>query len=460
MKTYTINKKQYHLSQDLMKAYPTVFKGCNNGRVFVTKRKVDKKNYAFARPSGNYWIKSDGSSFKFDKIFFLKGYIEENYVNDDSSSESSDSAEEFDEESDSEFLSESESEEDTRPDIIELDDNEKFIDDKGRVIEIEVRGEKEYDKIYFRVRDVMEGFKLPTLDKTIMKKNGGYKRTEHFVCFGTVTNSYRNKKNKNKRMCLYLTYMGLLKVLFSSRKHIGISFIIWASKTLFAAQLGTSDQKAELVGNLIGVSAETVKAVFSKTATVIPSIYLLSLGTVKSLRKKLHLDKQYKDDDFVYKFGMTIDLERRIKEHTKDFAKLGVSLELVTFGLIDAQYISEAETSLKRNFADWSYTISHDTYTELAVIPTKKLPSVKKQYTIIAKAYMGHISELISEMKLIKETHAKELALKNVELRDKDIKMKDMEITLLKKGFGNRQYESQEKVIYHVNKIIYSINAI
>jgi len=342
MKTYTINKKQYHLSQDLIKAYPDVFKGYTNGRVFATKRKVDKKNYVYARLANSSWIKSDGSSCRFDKIFFLKGFIEENYVNNDSSSDS-----EFDDS-------------DEVPDIIELDDNEKFVDNDDNIIEIEVRGEKSYDNIFFRVKDVMKGFELKSLNKNISDRKSGFVEKNDYFYFDIARNSGGHKSNE-----LFLTYTGILRVLFASKRTTASKFVNWASKILFTAHLGTSDQKAELVGNLIGVSADTVKAVFNKTATVIPSIYLIALGTVKALRKKLRLDKKYKDNDFVYKFGMTIDLERRIKEHTKEYGKLGAKLKLVTFGLIDTQYISEAETDLKRNFNDWSYTISHDTYNEL-----------------------------------------------------------------------------------------------
>jgi hypothetical protein len=456
MKTYTINNKKYNLSQDLIKKYPVVFKGCNNSKTFVEKRKIDKKNYISARPSKDSWKKSNGKSYRYDKIFFLKGFIEETYVNNKSSSDSdsSDSLEDVDEEKSSNKSlvhskkltsteSSSSSEEDAAPNIIELENDEKFVDDNGKIVDIEVRGERKYDEIYFRVKDISKGFELPNLDKTLMNKRG-YEKLKHYICFCMVINDYHNGKNKNKnnnrnnnKKYLYLTYIGLIKVLFSSRKHIAESFVNWASKTLFIAHLGSPDQKIKLAGNLIGVSADVVKAVFSKTATEIPCIYLFSLGTVKSLRKKLHLSKEYEDTDFVYKFGMTIDLKRRTKEHVKEF---GNDIEFVTFGLIDAQYISEAETDLKRNFKDLDYIITHEKYKEIVVIPSKKLLSVKKQFNMISRLYMGHISELVSEIKFIKETHAKEIALKDKEiaLKDKEIALKDVElrnaeISLLKK---------------------------
>jgi hypothetical protein len=54
MKTHTINNKKYQSSVDLIKVYPKIFKGCKNGRVFVAKRKIDKKNYIYAKPCVGY----------------------------------------------------------------------------------------------------------------------------------------------------------------------------------------------------------------------------------------------------------------------------------------------------------------------------------------------------------------------------------------------------------------------
>jgi hypothetical protein len=54
---------------------------------------------------------------------------------------------------------------------------------------------------------------------------------------------------------------------------------------------------------------------------------------VKDLRKKLDICDDYDDNDYVHKWGMTIDLEKRTKYHEKTFSKMkGTNLELVLFG--------------------------------------------------------------------------------------------------------------------------------
>jgi hypothetical protein len=59
--------------------------------------------------------------------------------------------------------------------LIHLEENEMFFDNDGNTIDIEVRGEREFDKCYFRVKDIMDGFGLKKLHSTITdKRSDGY----------------------------------------------------------------------------------------------------------------------------------------------------------------------------------------------------------------------------------------------------------------------------------------------
>ena len=61
------------------------------------------------------------------------------------------------------------------PPLLELEFDEKFHDDDGNVLEIETRGERDHDKIFFRVQDVMTAFDMPNLDKSLLHVNTNYK---------------------------------------------------------------------------------------------------------------------------------------------------------------------------------------------------------------------------------------------------------------------------------------------
>ena len=433
MKTYTINNKKYYLWTDLQRAYPKLFVGCKNGRVFITKKKVNNKNYVIAKLDGKKWVSSDGSSKKFDKIFILESWFNKTYHDD--SDDSDDSAEEAVEEetsSESDESNESDESEETTdkaiPKIIELKNNEKFVDNDDNIIEIEVRGERKHDKCYFSVKDIEKGFKINRLRSVITFKKSGYKLGIHYTyfnCSGSI--NYVNGSTKK----LFVTYTGLLRILFASHKNTADKFVNWASKTLFTAQMGTNTQRQELAGNLLGVSIQAVKEVFNKTSNTISCIYLLSLGLVKNLRKVFKVDDKYKDTDYVYKWGMTDSLARRIEEHRRTFSKISnTDLKLVTFGLIDPTYVSKAETKIKNMFESMDLILTHDTFEELAVIPSNKTKYVKDQYSLISNTYVGQIKDLVSQVTLLTETHAKEMAIKETEVV---MAKKDIEVISLKK---------------------------
>jgi len=48
-KEYTFNKINYYLTDDLIKEYPKMFKGCKNTRALIAKQKIPNAKYIFAR---------------------------------------------------------------------------------------------------------------------------------------------------------------------------------------------------------------------------------------------------------------------------------------------------------------------------------------------------------------------------------------------------------------------------
>ncbi len=76
---------------------------------------------------------------------------------------------------------------------------------------------------------------------------------------------------------------------------------------------------------------------------------------------------------------------------------------------------------MKHMFVETGMKIKHDKFTELVVIPKKKMPFVKNQYGMISRAYMGHVAELINQLK------EKDHKIENNNLRHK---LELMEITI------------------------------
>jgi len=323
------------------------------------------------------------------------------------------------------------------PPILHLTDNDKFQDKDGNILEIEVRGERDPNKCYFRVKDVSKGFKLKGLRRTINKDYTKDIHYNNFVCvYGNSVPIQANKKY------LFLTYKGILRVLFTSRTGNAEAFQDWATEKLFTVQMGSEKAKKKLAAELIGVSPQVVKAVFDTNSSKTPTVYLFYIGNAN---KVLNTDK-YDKNDILCKYGCTDDLVRRTNEHTKHYKKeFNKDIELLCFSIIENKFIFDAETNIKSFFC--AQSIEYKKTKELIVINKKNLPNIKKHYALIQNSYIGHFKELYDkvnklEQQLKDEKHKNELKDKDIELinekhknelKDKDIEIFKYKLQLLEK---------------------------
>jgi len=127
-------------------------------------------------------------------------------------------------------------------------------------------------------------------------------------------------------------------------------------------------------------------------------------------------------------------------------------LELLVFGYIDPQYVSEAETKIKHQFGAMDLKLDHVKYTEIAIIPKNKMKTIKEHYEMVSKIYMGHIAELINkiqhkdnEIKLLQKEHENELLKKDLVISQLNLSKKDCENELSKKDneLSKKDYETE-----------------
>ena len=327
------------------------------------------------------------------------------------------------------------------PPIFELNEEDKFKDVDGNVLEIETRGEREVDKIYFSVKDVSVAFGILKLKDTLIRKDRGYERNVDYKLFnlkGAVNDGQQKTTNKKR---LYLTYQGLLRMLFVSRNANANVFTKWATTKLFVLQMGSQIQKEDLVSNVLGVSARVIREVFNTDTHSLPCIYLFTLGTVKDLRVSMKIDERYNDGDVVAKYGFTKDLSRRTGEHIAKYNKIGgVNLRLKYKSYIDPQYLSKAEGYVKSLMDKLKLVLQdYNNETELVIIPNSVNELVEHHYDMIGKKYMGHVSELITKIKELEDkyemillTHQIEIQKKDAEMKDKVIELKDKDAEIIR----------------------------
>ena len=283
--------------------------------------------------------------------------------------------------------------------IIELDDDQKFTDSEGDQYNITMRGERFYNKCYFKVSDISKIFEMKSLYTTLLDNRGAYKKNKHYKYF-INTNLGKSSNYKIKKF-LYLTYRGVIKCLFNNNNKKAESFQDWCLKTLFIHQFGTIEEKHELSSKLLGVHAKTVRKVFNTASTTTPCVYLFTLGTVKDLRKTMQIDKKYNDNMIICKYGMTDSLERRAYEHNKLFKTINnVNLCLKYYAYIDPQFISKAEVDIKDYFEAINCKYEYDNYKELIILDSTKMNKlVKQQFSNLSNMYAGHVKDIIKKIK-------------------------------------------------------------
>jgi hypothetical protein len=449
MKLIKINKINYYKVDDIIIEYSDFNKGCQTKTKIIDKHGLTEEDYIYAKLIEKKWIKTNGTNRKYDKFFVTKDWFDEKFGEKE--------------------LEEIKDETEDAPSIIKLKDDEKFFDNDGNVVEIEVRGERDIEKCYFRVSDIGKGFDIKNLQDTIIDPKSTY-TLDHYKYYFIFSD--KNRKRKIKK--LFLTYTGILKVLFSSRGKNADKFTLWASKTLFTAQLGTKAQKTKLASKLLGVDTNSMMNVLKTMPVAASCIYLFSIGTVADLRDKYDIDDDINDGDIVAKYGRSEDLVRRTKQHKKTY---GSDIELLLFYLIDKEYVSEAEAVVTSYFKALDIKLELEGEDELIIFnPATQLKHIRTQYSLIGNKYAGQVSEqatlvkdlvnkhekelMMKENEINKITHEKEISKvtheKEIMLKDKEIMLKDKEINKIthEKEIEHMKYEKDISDAKHKNDIL------
>ena len=335
------------------------------------------------------------------------------------------------------------------PPIIGLTHEEGFKDSEGNIIKITVRGIKyNEDLIFFRVKDISFGFNMPKLHDTLLNyKNYKYETNSDYKFFyvSVNTTSKGNDTNIKIEKQLYLTYSGLLRVLFISRNKNSDIFRKWATTNLFTSQMGSKEEKFKLGTDIANINLKTYKAVFETYASKLPSIYLFLLGKVSLLRETFGIDQNISDESSVYKYGCTDDLNRRFGETDAKYGKLpNVSVKISVFNMVDVKYIFNAERDIRELGNSNGIHLNIEGYNELIILDDKQLKQIKKQYQYIGNEWAGASLELqnqITELKekikdlenenniLQKQNTLEKTELKHIiELKDRDILSRDKEL--------------------------------
>ena len=376
----------YYNSKELNDYDPLFYYGCKTKpRNIITKKNIPDCEYIYANLKSKEWNISSAECKK-AQLLISKSWVDKHFFkNVDASAVESRIIDNIQEEVSGDVVTEDAAEVsgevEEAPPLLLLKDNEKFCDADGNILEVETRGEKNRHKIYFKVADISKGFDMPNLSISLLNKDKGYERNTDYKTFNILKGLTKDYPKTTNKKCLYLTYHGLLRVLFVSRNKNVKRFQDWAEENLFTIQMGNKEEKMKLSAKILNVSPKNIKAVFETYANKFPCIYLICLGKVKDLRETFNIDVSIDGELNVYKYGFTDDLGRRIGEHESKYGKMkNVVISLSTFHIIDTKYTSEAEHEVREICNAFEKKLNVEGFNELIVLNDKELVQIKKQY--------------------------------------------------------------------------------
>ena len=400
--TIKINNEEYVECTKVLEKAPIYSKGSKNTRDLIKNKEIADDMFVFARKNkDNTWTKSADVSARLDKVFLKKEFL----INIPELQEKDLGVQIVDENGIPEA-----------PQIIQLSEAEKFKNDTGKIAEIGARGTRTVGGIYFSANDAQKEFELKNLLRVLKDKDSSYEEEVDYKYFTIKKGRIDSQKIVQKKE-IFLTYGGMLKVLFASKSGKTKGFIKWATETLFTIQMGTKDQKETLVEGILGIPANTLKNVLSASTTDVPCIYRFALGKCKDLRKIMNLSPDIPDDYTIIKYGRTNDLSERTTDHIKTYGVIkGVKLELMNYAYIDPKYLSKAEVEIKEFFMDIEIQVKYKTHVELVAINPKHEKQIGRQFKFITDQYAGCVKNLMETIESMKkEIEAEKLKSENTE---------------------------------------------
>jgi hypothetical protein len=388
-KRIKLNKSTYYNATDLMAYDRAYFVGCSNSvRKIIARKAIKSDQYTYATWSEKYkWRPSTNQKKPSTKAKLLieEEWVRLNYPKLMRKSSINKVA--------------------SPPKLIKLSDNEKFRNVNG-VVDIETRGKRTKEGVYFLAKDVAKAFAMPNLINTMTRKDSAYETDIHYKRFIRQKSGIPTKTLCKKQV--YITYDGMLKILLASRSGVAKTFTNWASETLFTVQMGSISQKNKLISNIIGVPAKDFKTALRASAKPVACIYRFGLGIAGDLRDAMDIPQDIPDDYIIIKYGLTNDLVRRTGEHILSYEKIpGVALKLMNFAYIDQLNLSKAECDIKTFFESVETKLSYKKYNELIAVNPDHEKVIKTQFMYISTEYSGSVADLNIKLAKLKEENAR-----------------------------------------------------
>lgn len=273
--TISLNGKTFYNTEYIKHVCPAFFHGCaKSHRLLISKKNISENDYIYATyaPKTLKW-KVSNSEVKSAKVLLLKEWVEVNVPG---------------------FGNNIKLDLEIAPPLLILKDEEKIKDEDGNIFEIETRGNKTIEGIYFYGKDIEKMLKLESLRQTLNNEHGSYIENTHYKKFIRPNCEKNNEFNNPER--IYLTYFGLVKLITYTRKKIPQNFTEWLHM-------------------LLGVPFTNIKFLCSETDTI--ESIRTSINT-ESIRQ--YSIERYRVDLYIPEYNLVVECdENNHRGRDKDY---------------------------------------------------------------------------------------------------------------------------------------------
>lgn len=394
---YGLDNKVYIDIRDIRAECPVYCKGVRSNQQLLDKKNI--KDYIYGKIVDNKLEQTEKLSRKYGSTFIDKSAITELFQVDDQSKL------------------------EPLPPTIDDEDLVFFKDEDGREFNITMRGKRTKNDIYFKVKDIMYLFEMPTLNNDMKHANSAFSNEIHYKYFNMCKSGIVSNQQSKE---MYLTYEGLMRVIIVSRSGIGHKFKTWIDDIVFAAAFGTKEQKIEVSKKILNVDADHLRSIMGKCPLDIKCIYLIDIKVNDGNKK-------------VFKYGFTDNVQRRFKEHMKTY---GENISLESFVFIPTLSLSKAESEFKNSISRYRFPAEQER--ELISLCEESVVNVKTIFKTISEKYTGNMKEQIiyfeNQMKDL--THQFDLKIKDkdmeviewkhkYQMKSKDVELLELRLQLL-----------------------------
>ena len=298
----TIGNRVMYRSDELYAFDKTYFYGCVRMRKIIEKRNLSQDDYMFAYQKKGQWIVC-GKDYKKSKFLLGEKWVIENVRKMITS-----------------FPVDGDDAIQEAPPLLFLENDEKFKDKNGTVLEIEVRGERNHKLCYFKVKDVGDAFGMPSIQSTICNEKA-YTRGLHYKCF--ICHSRIDNKQRIMKL-LFLTYSGFQKLINVSRIQSVDNYTIYIM-TKWLEQFDDTKLQTFIIPDIVELSRH-VGYVYCVTSPLLNGVKIgFWTGTICGLRSRYITYFGFDIQLYTYYTMNPRELELNCHNH---FSKHNISLEI------------------------------------------------------------------------------------------------------------------------------------